>query len=338
MSATQIRVGLWGLGSHAQRNLLRAFRESSNARLVAIHTRDRAVLAAVAEATNAVPYVEAADLLVAPEVDVIYIATPSGTHFDYAAAAIAAGKHVWCEKPFTDTFQRTAELVAAASSAGLVALETDMFLHHPQFLRLRAIVDSGEIGSILSLTGRFGFPHRPTGDFRYSKKLGGGASLDAGFYPLAAAVTLLDSPLHVGGSRLQSADGFQVDTDGAALLLNERQAAFLDWGFGRSYRSEIDVWCEGATVSINRAFAKPPDLETSVIIRHQTGDVEEVRIPAANHFALMLDHFADVTAGAPVAESMPVLERARLLAAIRDAAGPSEGRLSVVDPSSERDQ
>lgn len=320
MSAAKIRVGLWGLGSHAQRNLLPAFRESSNARLVAVHTRDRAVLTEVAEATNAVPYLEAGDLLAAPDVDVVYIATPTGLHFDSAMAAIAAGKHVWCEKPFTDTFERTAELVAAASAAGLVALETDMFLHHPQFLRLGAIVDSGEIGSILSITGRFGFPHRPTGDFRYSKTLGGGALLDAGFYPLAAAVALLDSPLQVEGSLLQCAGGFEVDTDGAAMLSNRWQTAFLDWGFGRSYRSELDVWCEDATVTVNRAFAKPPDLGTAVLIRRQSGEVEEVGVPAANHFALMMDHFAAVTEGSVADDPGRVLDRARLLAAIRDTA------------------
>ncbi|MGA9595151.1 MAG: gfo/Idh/MocA family oxidoreductase, partial [Acidimicrobiia bacterium] len=181
-------------------------------------------------------------------------------------------------------------------------------------------VDSGEIGPILSVTGRFGFPHRPAGDFRYSKNLGGGALLDAGFYPLAAAVALLDSPLEVRGSLLQSAGEFEVDTNGAAMLSNLRQTAFLDWGFGRSYRSEIDVWCEDATVTINRAFAKPPDLETALLIRRQSGETDEIRVPAANHFALMMDRFASVTAGIVADDPRCAQDRARLLAAIRDQA------------------
>ena len=318
MSLETLGVGLWGLGAHARRNLIPAFAASTRVQLVALHTRNPQVLNDIGDETGANPYGDPEALLTAPEVDVVYIATPTGLHSSAALKVLEAGKHVWCEKPLTDSLERTETVVSAAIGSGLVALESDMFLHHPQFARLREVVGSGRLGLIRSAVGRFGFPHRDSADFRYSEMMGGGAALDAGFYPLTAALALLGRELTVRGAVLESDPGFDVDTGGSALLTTDAQAAFLDWGFGRSYRSEIEVWCEDGTVYVDRAYAKPADLETEVVIRHQSGEVEVLPIGAANHFALMLDEFAAVTSGDTQYVPDRILTRARLMAAIRD--------------------
>lgn len=316
-SMTSVRLGIWGIGSHVRRNIIPAIERSSRTQLVALHTRNEDVLNEVAAATGARPYRDIDDLLASPDVDAIYIAAPTGLHAEMGIAAIAAGKHVWCEKPMTTGHRQTKDMIDAAAKAGRVALESDMFLHHPQFLELQRLVESEELGRMVSMTGRFGFPHLPRSDFRYSEKMGGGALLDAGFYPVAAATALLGPGLLLAGALVTTEEGEAVDTGGVALATTQGRAALLDWGFGRSYRSEIEVWCEGGLIEVGRAFSKPAHLETQIIIHLQSGDGRTTTIAAADHFALMLDDFAGITVGETPFDATQTLERTRLLDAIR---------------------
>lgn len=317
IDSNTVRVAIWGIGSHVQRNIIPAFERSRRTQLVALHTRHEDVLNEVAAATDARPYRDVDDLLASPDIDAIYIAAPTGLHAEMGIAAISAGKHVWCEKPMTVDHRQTKEMIDAAEAAGLVALEADMFLHHPQFLELQRLVESEELGRVVSMTARFGFPHLPRSDFRYSEEMGGGALLDAGFYPVAAATALLGPGLLLAGALITSEEGEAVDTGGTALVSTQGRAALLDWGFGRSYRNEIETWCEGGLIKVGRAFSKPADLGTQITIHPQSGDRRTTIIDPADQFALMLDDFAGISIGETPFDAMQTLARARLLDAIR---------------------
>ena len=322
-----IGVGIWGIGEHARRNLIPALLSSAAVELAAVHTRRDDVLAEVAESTGATPYRDVDRFLDSSDVEVILVASPTGLHADMAMEVIGAGKHVWCEKPMTIGHEETRRIVDAAWEAGLVALETDMFLHHPQFIEMARIARSGDLGPIASVTARFGFPHVSETNFRYSSDLGGGALLDAAFYPVAAVVALLGSGLRTLGAEIQYQGVGGVDVGGAALLASDGSTGMLDWGFGRAYRSEIEIWCERGTIAAERAFAKPETLATSVTVRSQVDGNRVEMIDAVNHFTLMFDHFAEITTNAIGFDPTAILERSRLLDEIRtlgtsDAAAP----------------
>ncbi len=119
------------------------------------------------------------------------------------------------------------------------------------------------------------------------------------------------------GAVLAAPPDLEVDTGGTAFLANSRGAGIADWGFGRSYRSEIEVWCTGGVVEAKRAFAKPPDLETEVVVKPQGGDVDVIKTGAANHFVLMLDQFVCITRGESNADLAATRNRARLMQDIR---------------------
>ena len=316
-SHARVRVAVLGIGSHVQRNLVPAFERSNKTELVALHTRSEATLSRVAEQTGATPYAEVEDLLASGNVDAVFIASPTGLHASMSRMAIDAGKHVWCEKPLTVSQQETEGLLTAAAEARVILLESDMFLHHPQFATLERLVKSREFGRILSMTGRFGFPHLAETNFRYSKQLGGGALLDAGFYPIAAAVAMLGPDLRLIGAVVERPDDETVDIGGTSLVAGDGAVAILDWGFGRSYRNEIEVWCENGVLTAERAFSKPADLDTQISIRPQTGDERLVTLKPADQFALMLDDFAAITTGEAPYDTTQIRSRARLLTEIQ---------------------
>ncbi len=83
-----------------------------------------------------------------PSIDAVMIATPAETHFELASRAIAAGKHVYVEKPLTTELGHARELVRLADEAGRVLMVGHLLEYHPAILKLRELIDSGELGKV----------------------------------------------------------------------------------------------------------------------------------------------------------------------------------------------
>jgi predicted dehydrogenase len=128
------------------------------------------------------------ELCADPDVDVVYVATPHPMHEAHALAAIAAGKPVLVEKPFTMDATSAARVVAAARERGVFVMEAFMYRCHPLVRALVARLAEGAIGRILHVRAEFGFrkPRDPAGRL-YNPTLGGGAILDVGCYPASFA-------------------------------------------------------------------------------------------------------------------------------------------------------
>ncbi len=129
-----------------------------------------------------------AALLADPDVAVVYIATPHTLHETQALVAIAAGKHVLCEKPMTTRAAATARLIDAARSRGVLLMEAFMYRGHPLIAALIEQLRSGAIGRLRHIRADFGFhAERLTGHRLFDPALGGGAILDVGGYPMSFA-------------------------------------------------------------------------------------------------------------------------------------------------------
>jgi len=125
-------------------------------------------------------------VLADPAVDAVYIPLPNGLHAEWTLAALDAGKHVLCEKPFTANAME-AELVSAAADRaaernGLVVMEAFHYRYHPLAHRMRQIVDSGELGEIHHVETWLCAPIADKSDIRYRADLAGGAMMDMGSY------------------------------------------------------------------------------------------------------------------------------------------------------------
>jgi len=100
-------------------------------------------------------YADFAALLADPAVDVVHLASPNRLHFEQCKAAVAAGKHVVCEKPLAMTAAETAELVALAERSELVTAVNYNVRFYPCVLELRERVKAGSLGRVLHVTGSY---------------------------------------------------------------------------------------------------------------------------------------------------------------------------------------
>ena len=130
------------------------------------------------------------ELVDSPEVDVVAIAAPNHLHKPIAMAALAAGKHVYCEKPLAGTLEDAHEMAGAAQSAGVVTLVGFNYLRNPMIRLAREIVEAGEIGEIVAFRGihaedYMADPETPY-SFRHDPE-GGGALMDIGSHVVSLA-------------------------------------------------------------------------------------------------------------------------------------------------------
>lgn len=126
-----------------------------------------------------------AALVACPDVDLVYNALPPSAHKSWTIAALHAGKHVLCEKPFALSADEAEAMVSAARDTGNVLIEAFHYGFHPLFLRVRALIGSGAIGTVRRVDAHFNtaIAFTPT-ELRYVRALGGGALMDLGCYPL----------------------------------------------------------------------------------------------------------------------------------------------------------
>ena len=128
-------------------------------------------------------------LIADPDLDAVYIPLPNGLHGRWTRAALAAGKHVLCEKPFTANAAEAREITELAAKSDRVVMEAFHYRYHPLALRIEEIIASGELGNLERVEAALCFPLPKFTDIRYNYSLAGGATMDAGCYAVNMART-----------------------------------------------------------------------------------------------------------------------------------------------------
>ncbi len=216
-SHSKIRWGVLGVANIATKKVIPGMKECQHAEVVAIASRDleRAETAAdKLQLEKAYGSYEA--LVEAPNVDAIYNPLPNHLHVPWTIKAAEAGKHVLCEKPISLTAKEAQQLLAVRDRTGVKIGEAFMVRTHPQWLRARDIVRSGEIGELRSIMSAFSYFNRDPQNIRNVTEFGGGAVMDIGCYPITMsrflferepvrAVSVIDRDPEMGTDRLSSA-------------------------------------------------------------------------------------------------------------------------------------
>jgi len=186
--SAQLRIGVLGAARIAPVALIRPAKSNSDVAVTAVAARDHARAKAFA-AKQGIPRVLASyeELIADPDVDAIYNPLPNGLHGRWTRAALSAGKHVLCEKPFTANATEAAGVAELAAKSEQVVMEAFHYRYHPLALRIEEIVALGELGKLQRVEANMCFPLPKFSDIRYNYALAGGATMDAGCYAVHMA-------------------------------------------------------------------------------------------------------------------------------------------------------
>jgi predicted dehydrogenase len=197
-----VRIGVLGAARIAPAALVEPARAVEGVQVAAVAARERARAEQFA-ARHGIPAVHGsyAELVADPSLDAVYVPLPNALHAQWTLAALAAGKHVLCEKPFTSNAAQARDVAAAARGGGMVVMEAFHYRYHPLARRMAELVHGGQLGAVRRVSVAFCFPLLNRSDIRYDYALGGGALMDAGCYAVHCLRLLSPGPPQVASAR-----------------------------------------------------------------------------------------------------------------------------------------
>ena len=143
-----IKIGVIGYGYWGP-NLVRTFAEAQLGTVAAVSDLDPKKLAIVNKRYPAVRTTnDFQDILRDPEIDAVAIATPVSTHFEFGMAALKAGKHVWLEKPMTETSLQARKLCDEAAKRNLTVFVDHTFVYTGAVRKMGDVIKSGDLGRV----------------------------------------------------------------------------------------------------------------------------------------------------------------------------------------------
>jgi len=247
-----------------------------------------------------------ADIIAAPDIDVLYIATPHPQHHKIAIAALQAGKAVLVEKTFTATLAGAQQVVAAAQGNGVFAMEAMWTRFQPAVVAARALIEDGAIGEVRQLQADLGVdrPYDET-DRLFDPAQGGGALLDLGVYLVSIAEYFLGVPdrIEVTGSLAPTGVDWEV---GLLLGYEDGRAATLLGSLRHHTPGVCRIFGTKGRIEIPPRFHHPDR-----IVLHRTGAEPEeiVRPPQGTGYSHELVEVAEcVRAGRTESSVMPLAD------------------------------
>ena len=207
------------------------------------------------------------------EVDAIYISTLNNTHFDLIKMCAKNQKNILCEKPFCLNLSEALQIEKIINDNNVKFFEAIAYLSHPQTDLILDIVNKGEIGEIKSIESSFGFKIKkikPESRL-FNKKLGGGAILDIGCYPVSF-ISLFTRDKNK--TKLQNIKGeichTNVDTDASAdLLINDKIRCSIKVSLKEYLKNSSIIHGSKASIIINSPWL--PDKKTFLEIGNNEG-------------------------------------------------------------------
>lgn len=259
----KVQWGVLGTSMIALNRVIPAMQAVSIINVVAIASRDHKRAQEVAAKVGIEKaYGSYEGLLADPSIDAVYIPLPNHLHIEWCLKALAAGKHVLCEKPVAMDAQEAELLLEARAKSGRLIEEAFAIRNHPQWTALRQVIESGEIGAVRGVQTVMCYNNRNPNDIRNIADIGGGALYDIGSYAVAGCRMVFgDEPTRAFGL-------FEMDPE---FHTDRLTSAILEFPSGQ------------ATILLSTQAAPRPAVRTSISARLPSavgfGPTSLMRIP-----------------------------------------------------------
>jgi predicted dehydrogenase len=207
-----MRIGVIGAAGIVGRALIEPARKVDEVEVAAVAARDPERAAKFAK-EHEVPVVHQSydELLADDSLDAIYVPLANSLHAQWTIAALEAGRHVLCEKPFASNAAQAAEMVATAERTGRVLVEAYHWRYHPVADRMLELARS--IGPLEELEARFSISI-PSENIRYDLALAGGSFMDLGCYCMHVVRTIADdNPRVVSAIAVEGPKGIDLSME-----------------------------------------------------------------------------------------------------------------------------
>jgi predicted dehydrogenase len=289
-----IKFGMIGLGKIAHR-FAGALQRVPGVELAAVASRDLDRSEQFASQYRAARFcADYEELMLDPEVDVVYISLVNSLHYEITRQCLEHHKPVLCEKPLVTTQREAEELVALARENLTFLMEALWTRCMPAFRRAKAWVKARRIGDVKLITANFSFLGDRAPDNRlYDAGLQGGSLFDVGVYPVDFATGILDEfPTSVSGLAHIAATGVD-EAESFSLGFASGAMASLNSGFTVNARTAAVIYGTRGRIVVEDCVG-PQWADCNDENGHLVEHFEE---PVPDGFAYQIQHCADLLRG-----------------------------------------
>ncbi|MCY1715642.1 Gfo/Idh/MocA family oxidoreductase [Microbacterium sp. SL62] len=290
-----IGVGILGAGGIAERAMVEPARGVDGVEVVAIGARDPERARAFADRLDLPAWGDYDAVLSDPRVHLVYLALPPIVHAEWATRALAAGKHVLCEKPLSANGTTAQAIADAADAAGRRAFVGFHFRRHSFIRDLLDTIASGVLGEVKLVEIDFSIPHFvvQSGNIRLDGDLAGGAVMDVGCYAVDVLRAAFGEPEVISATAQTYDEDPRIDlqTD-AELRLPGGIPALLRASFLGDDQGAMWVRVDGAAASLLATSVIVPQWGATLTVIAADGTMlrETAADPVENSYARQLEH------------------------------------------------
>jgi predicted dehydrogenase len=263
----KIRWGVLSTAAIGVRKVLPAMQVGKYSTVRAIASRDLAK-AKEAAAKLGIPtaYGTYEELISDPNIDAIYNPLPNQLHVPWTIKAAEAGKHVLCEKPLSLTVAEAESLLKVREHTGVKIGEAFMVRSHPQWLRIRALIQQGRIGKLRCVMGCFSYFNADPANIRNQVECGGGALYDIGCYCIQASrYAFGEEPVRVVGC-IDRDPAMHVDRLTSAILEFKSGQAIFTCGTQVVPYQRLQLFGTTGRIEMEIPFNAPKDRPTRIFV------------------------------------------------------------------------
>ncbi len=232
-------------------------------------------------------------LLSDPDIDVIYNPLPNHLHVDWTLRALEAGKHVLCEKPIGLDHADALRLANAAKNyPGLKVMEAFMYRHHPQWRKVKELVEAEMIGEMKGVHSLYSYYNDDPTNIRNIPEYGGGGMLDIGCYCVSLSRFVYAREPERVVARLEIDSGTGVDRLATGTLDFGSGIATFTCGTRIQPYQRVNIIGTKGRIEIEIPFNAPNDRATRIFLQ-KGGATEEISFEACDQYTVQADLFAE---------------------------------------------
>ena len=286
----------WGILSTAKigiEKVIPAMQQGKLNEIVAIASRTHAdALEAAKNLKIPKAYGSYQDLLDDTSIEAVYIPLPNHMHVPWTIKALAANKHVLCEKPIALTATEAKELLKETEKfPHLKVMEAFMYRHHPQWIRALELINGGGIGMVKTVHSFFSYYNDDPENIRNMVDIGGGGLMDIGCYCISLARLIFDEePQRVFG-KIEYDPGFETDRICSGILDFVQGTSTFTCSTQLVPYQRVNVFGTKGRIEIEIPFNAPPDKPCKLLFQNNE-IIEEIEIKICDQYTIQGDLFS----------------------------------------------
>jgi len=291
---SKIRFGVIGCSSIAIRSTIPAIKKTNQSILKIVGSRSMKRAKETAKKFSCELYGSYDEVLERKDVDAVYISLPIGLHEKWVIKSAKAGKHILCEKSIAVSYESATRMVKECKKNFVRIMEGFTFRFHPQHNEVLKIINQNYLGKVFSFSGNFGFllPFSNK-NFRFNKKLGGGALNDLGCYLICASRIIFQKKPLLIMCNLYNNKKNDVDIKGIIYMkYSKNLVATGIFGYENDFSSTYEIWGSKGLVSLDWAFNIRKN-KSAIINLHRRNKTKKIKIKPVNQFELMIKDFCN---------------------------------------------